>query len=85
MAGFLQPALSYVPQLYGMNPSARVATIFIFLFFLFFNGLQVYLIIERLSEAKTKFGAACSAALLSTLSDYHKLNAIDSTSMPTHA
>lgn len=68
-----------------MKSSARVATIFIFLFFLFFNGLQVYLIVERISEAKTKFGSACTAALLSTLSDYHKLNVMDSASMPTHA
>ena len=72
-------------QLHEMKSSARVATIFIFLFFLFFNALQVYLIIERISEAKTKFGAACSTALLTTLSDYHKLNAIDSASTPTHA
>jgi signal transduction histidine kinase len=68
-----------------MKPSARVASIFIFLFFLFFNGLQVYLIIERISEAKDRFGAACSAALLSTLSDYNKLKGLDSVSMPTHA
>ena len=68
-----------------MKPSARVASLFILLFFLFFNGLQIYLIIERISEAKTKFGAACSSALLVTLSDYHKLKAIDSASMPAHA
>jgi signal transduction histidine kinase len=55
------------------------------LFFLFFNGLQVYLILERVTEAKTKFGSACSAALLSSLSEYHKLKAIDSASMPRHA
>jgi two-component system phosphate regulon sensor histidine kinase PhoR len=68
-----------------MKPSARVATIFIFLFFLFFNGLQVYLIVERISEAKNKYGSAGTAALLSTLSDYHKLKALDSASKPTHA
>lgn len=68
-----------------MKPSARLAILFIFLFFLFFNGLQVYLIIERISESKTKFGAASSAALFSTLSDYQKLKAIDSASAPTHS
>jgi len=68
-----------------MKPTARAATVFIFLFFFFFNGLLVYLIIERISEAKTKFGAACSAALLYTLSEYQKLNAIDSASLPTQA
>ena len=82
---FLHIVLSYMSQLQGMKPSARAATIFIFLFFLFFNGLQVYLIVERISEAKTKFGTACSAALLFTLSEYHKLNVIDSAAMPTHA
>jgi len=68
-----------------MKPSARVASLFILLFFIFFNGLQVYLISERISEAKTKFGAACSAALAATLADYHKLKAIDSASTPAHA
>ncbi|HYH15548.1 MAG TPA: histidine kinase dimerization/phospho-acceptor domain-containing protein, partial [Flavisolibacter sp.] len=68
-----------------MKTSARAATLIIFLFFLFFNGLQVYLVVERISETKTKFGAACSAALLSTLSEYNKLKVIDSASMPTHA
>ncbi|HEY0065719.1 MAG TPA: HAMP domain-containing sensor histidine kinase [Flavisolibacter sp.] len=68
-----------------MKPSARIASLFILLFFIFFNALQVYLIVERITEAKTKFGSACSAALLSTLSEYHKLKAVDSASMPTHA
>lgn len=68
-----------------MKPSAKAATIIIFLFFLFFNGLQIYLIIERISEAKAKFGNACTTALLSTLSDYHRMKAIDSASTPTHA
>ena len=68
-----------------MKPSARAASLFILLFFLFFNGLQVYLIIERITEAKARFGAAGSAALLFTLSEYHKLKAIDSASMPHHA
>ena len=84
-AVFYHPCLSYVSQLQLMKPSARIASLFIFLFFLFFNGLQVYLIIERISESKNKFGAACSAALISTLSEYHKLKAIDSASTPTHA
>jgi two-component system phosphate regulon sensor histidine kinase PhoR len=68
-----------------MKPSAGIAYLFIFLFFLFFNGLQVYLILERISEAKNKFGAACSSALLFTLSEYHRLHVIDSASMPAHA
>jgi signal transduction histidine kinase len=66
-----------------MKSSARIAYFFIFLFFLFFNGLQVYLIIERISETKTKFGAECMAALGSTLNEYHKLKAVDSASRPT--
>lgn len=81
----LYPVLSYMSQLQLMKPSARLATFIIFIFFLFFNGLQVYLIIERISETKTKFNAACSAALLFSLSEYNKLKAIDSASMPTHA
>jgi two-component system phosphate regulon sensor histidine kinase PhoR len=68
-----------------MKPSARVASLFILLFFIFFNSLQVYLIVERITEAKTKFGSACSTALLSSLSEYHKLKAVDSASMPAHA
>ena len=68
-----------------MKRSALVASILIFLFFLFFNGLQVYLILERISETKTTFKFACSSALVSTLSEYHKLKAIDSASTPTHA
>jgi signal transduction histidine kinase len=68
-----------------MKRSARVASLFIFLFFIFFNGLQVYLIIERISETKTRFGAACTSALVSTLNEYVKLKAIDSASMPAHA
>lgn len=68
-----------------MKTSARAATIFIFLFFLFFNGLQVYLIIERIAEAKTKFNFACTDALVTTLNEYHKLKGVDSASMPKHA
>ncbi len=68
-----------------MKPHALVASILILLFFLFFNGLQGYLIIERISESKSKFRSACSASLLTALSEYHKLKAIDSASTPTHA
>jgi len=68
-----------------MKPSARVASLFILLFFIFLNALQIYLIIERISETKTKFGNASTGVLLATLSDYHKIKAIDSASMPTHA
>jgi two-component system phosphate regulon sensor histidine kinase PhoR len=68
-----------------MKPSARLASLLIFLFLISFNGLQVYLIFERISETKTKFGSACTGALLSTLSDYNKLKAIDSASTPGHA
>ena len=78
-------ALSYVPQLQTMKPSVRVASIIIFLFFIFFNGLIVFLIIERIRETKDRFNAAASAALLSSLSEYHKLKAIDSASTPTYA
>ena len=41
-----------------MKRSALVASLIIFIFFLFFNGLQVYLIKERIEESKTRFGAA---------------------------
>jgi len=68
-----------------MKSSARVASLIILLFFLFFNGLQVYLIIERISETKTRFGAASTAALLATITEYSKLKAVDSTTTPTHA
>jgi signal transduction histidine kinase len=68
-----------------MKPSPRVASFFIFLFFIFFNGLQVYLIVERISETKSKFGLACAESLVSTLTEYNKLKAIDSTLMPKHA
>lgn len=68
-----------------MKRSARVAAFLVLLFFLSFNGLQVYLIIERIREAKTKFGTTSSAALLFALSEYHKLKAVDSASTPTNA
>jgi two-component system, OmpR family, phosphate regulon sensor histidine kinase PhoR len=59
--------------------------LFIFLFFLFFNGLQVYLILERISEAKNKFGFACSNALVAAQMEYNKRKLIDSASMPAYA
>lgn len=68
-----------------MKRSARVASLFILLFFLFFNGLQVYLIRERILETRSKFGATVTAALVSTLNEYNKLKAIDSASRPAHA
>ena len=68
-----------------MKRSALVASLIIFLFFLFFNGLQVYLIKERIAESKTRFGSASSTALMFTLSEYIKLKAIDSSSTPTSA
>jgi signal transduction histidine kinase len=81
----LQPALSYRSQLQLMKPSARAASLFILLFFIFFNGLQVYLIVERIAEARSKFGAAANAAMLFSLNEYQKQKATDSASMPTHA
>ena len=72
-------------QLQLMKPSARVASLFILLFFIFFNGLQVYLVIERIRETKHKFNFACSSALAAALSDYQKLKVMDSASTPTHA
>jgi len=68
-----------------MKSSTRVAYLIIILFFIFFNGLQVYLILGRITEAKNKFGHASTTALLTALSDYHKLKAIDSSSAPTNA
>lgn len=82
---FLHTALSFGSQLQLMRSSARIAYLFILLFFLFFNGLQVYLITERISEANAKFGSACTAALVSTLNDYNKLKGLDSASTPAHA
>jgi signal transduction histidine kinase len=68
-----------------MKLSARVATVFILLFFLFFNGLQVYLIIERISETKNKLVFASSDAMVSALTAYSKMQELDSTSMPQYA
>ena len=82
---FSLSALSYILQLQVMKPSVRVASLFILLFFIFFNGLQVFLIFDRITEAKNRFNFACSSALASTLSEYNKLKVIDSASMPNHA
>ena len=68
-----------------MKTSARVATIFIFLFFLFFNGVQVYLIQQRIAGAKAKFNEACTNALLTTLFDYNKLKGTDNVVRPKNA
>lgn len=68
-----------------MKTSARVATIFIFLFFLFFNGVQVYLILQRIAGAKAKYNIACTDALLATLFQYNKLKGVDSVSKPKNA
>ena len=67
-----------------MKGSTRIAYLFILLFFIFFNGLLVYLIIERISEAKNKFGSAATGALMSTLNEYNKLKAVDSSLKPTN-
>lgn len=68
-----------------MKLSARVAYVLIFLFFIFFNGLQVYLIIERIADTRNKFNFACASSMASTLADYHKLKSVDSASMPGYA
>ena len=68
-----------------MKSSARIAAFLVVLFFLFFNGLQVYLIIERISDTKKKFGAVTTEALLATLSDYNKRKATDSMAVPGSA
>ena len=65
-----------------MKQPARIAYLFILLFFLFFNGLQIYLISERIAESKNKFGFACADALLFSLTEYSKLKSIDSASLP---
>src|ERR1043165_2117895 len=68
-----------------MRTSARNATLFIFFLFLFFNGVQVYLILQRIAATKAKFNTACTNALLSTLFDYSKLKGTDTTSKPKQA
>src|SRR5687767_5106414 len=68
-----------------MKSSARAATIFIFFFFLFFNGVQVYLIMQRIAAAKAKFNTACTNALLSTLFQYNKIKGTDTAATPKNA
>ena len=84
MTQILAPVLSFGSQLHMMKRSAGVASLFILLFFLSFNGFLVYLIIERISETRTKFANASTTALLATINDYNKLKAIDSASRPGH-
>lgn len=68
-----------------MKPSARIASLIIFLFFIFLNGLQVYLIVERITEAKNKYSSTATGALVSTINEYNKLKAIDSAARPAYA
>lgn len=68
-----------------MKTSARNATLFIFFLFLFFNGVQIYLILQRIEGTKAKFNTACTNALLSTLFDYNKLKGTGATSKPKQA
>jgi two-component system, OmpR family, phosphate regulon sensor histidine kinase PhoR len=68
-----------------MKTSAKAATIFIFFFFLFFNGVQVYLISQRIAGAKAKFNTACTNALLSTLFQYNKIKGTDTAATPKNA
>src|SRR5215204_3184346 len=68
-----------------MKTSARNATLFISFLFLFFNGVQVYLIFQRIAGTKAKFNVACTNALLSSLFEYNKLNGTDTASKPKHA
>src|SRR5687767_14303582 len=68
-----------------MKTSARAATIFIFFFFLFFNGVQVYLVLQRIAAAKAKFNTACTNALLSTVFQYNKIKGTDTAATPKNA
>src|SRR5687767_7677617 len=68
-----------------MKRSARAATLFIFLFFIFFNGVQVYLIWQRIAAAKAKFNVACTNALQATLFQYNKIKGTDTTVTPKNA
>ena len=77
--------LIFPAQLHWMKTSARLATIFIFFFFLFFNGVQVYLIIQRINAAKEKFNVACTNALQATLFQYNKVKGTDSIVKPKNA
>ena len=68
-----------------MKTSARNATLFISFLFLFFNGVQVYLILQRITGTKAKFNTVCTNALLSTLFEYNKLKGTDTASKPKQA
>src|SRR5688500_16555148 len=68
-----------------MKRSARAATLFIFLFFIFFNGVQVYLIQQRIAAAKAKFNVACTNALLATIFQYNKIKGTDTAATPKNA
>ena len=68
-----------------MKTSARNATLFISFLFLFFNGVQVYLILQRIAGTKAKFNTVCTNALLSTLFEYNKLKGTDTASKPKQA
>jgi len=68
-----------------MKTSARNATLFISFLFLFFNGVQVYLILQRVAGTKAKFNTVCTNALLSTLFEYNKLKGADTASKPKQA
>ena len=65
-----------------MKTSARNATLFISFLFLFFNGVQVYLVLQRIAGTKAKFNTVCTNALLSTLFEYNKLKGTDTASKP---
>ena len=65
--------LILLSQFHVMKTSARNATWFIFFLFLFFNGVQVYLVTQRIAGTKAKFNEACTNALLTTLFEYNKL------------
>jgi signal transduction histidine kinase len=72
-------------QSHVMKTSARVATLFIFFFFLFFNGVQVYLILQRIAGAKAKFNESCTNALLTSLFDYNKIKGTGNVVKPKNA
>ncbi|HET6996548.1 MAG TPA: HAMP domain-containing sensor histidine kinase, partial [Chitinophagaceae bacterium] len=68
-----------------MKTSARNATLFIFFLFLFSNGVQVYLITQRIAGTKSKFNEACTNALLTTLFEYNKSKGTGTASKPKQA
>lgn len=68
-----------------MKPSARIATLFIFLFFIFFNGVQVYLISQRIEGTKAKFNTACTNALQTTMFQYNRVKGVDTVPRPRQA